>query len=69
MKIPIRTIVIFSDEIQIYRGSKCRIYPVPPFDQTRRRMRTIGLIWDSGKVKSCKESEFVPGWDITYEFK
>lgn len=69
MKTQIRTIVLFPDEIQIYRGTKCRVYPVPYLDSKRRRIRIIEAIWDSGKVKCVKESNFVPSWDITYEIK
>lgn len=67
MKIPIRTVVIFSDEIQIYRGSKCRIYPSAW--NNKRKIKLIDALWDSGKVISCKESPLVPSWDKTYELK
>lgn len=67
MKQEIRSITMFPDEIQVYRGSKCRVYPCAW--NNKRKMRLIDVIWDSGRVCNVKESGFVPSWDITYELK
>lgn len=67
MKTKIRSITIFTDEIQVYRGTKCKIYPCAW--NNKRKMRLIDVIWDSGRVRSVKESRYVPSWDITYEIK
>lgn len=67
MKIDIRSIIIFPDEILVYRGSRCRKYPCAW--NNKRKIRVIDKIWSSGKIKRVVESPLVPSWDITYEFK